>query len=141
MRSAAIAPAVSGIWIVPKSCKTKSSSPKSMRSEVPIVHIRLAVLMLHLVTIVFDGRESFFEPGIELLFSDPWLLFCDGSAIPWLRARGSALPWLAPRPVGSALPWIGSRGSRIALPWFAARRSGFAFPWVASRAAASVFPG
>ena len=35
MRRAAMAPAVSGIWIVPNSLKTKSFSPKSFRSEVP----------------------------------------------------------------------------------------------------------
>ena len=35
MRRAAMAPAVSGIWIVPKSLNTKSFSPKSLRSEVP----------------------------------------------------------------------------------------------------------
>ena len=35
MRRAAMAPAVSGIWIVPNSLNTKSFSPKSLRSEVP----------------------------------------------------------------------------------------------------------
>ena len=35
MRRAAMAPAVSAIWIVPNSLNTKSFSPKSLRSEVP----------------------------------------------------------------------------------------------------------
>ena len=107
------------------------------------MHIRLSVLILHQVTIVFDGRESLLEPGIELFFGDPWLLLGDGSALPWLDVRriGCALPWLGTRSAGGALPWVAARRFRSALPWLAASRSCIALPRVAARAAASVFPG
>ena len=114
MRSAAMAPAVSGIWIVPKSCRTKSFSPKSLRSDVPESTYCISLPVINSqFTIVFDGREGFLEPRIELLFRDPWLLFGDGCAFPWLISRGiaGALPWLIARTAGRRLPWFVARSA------------------------------
>ena len=75
-------------------------------------------MISHQVTIVFDGRERLLEPRIELFFGDPWLLFGDGCALPWLRARtvGSALPWLIARTVAGAFPWLIARSAGRSLP-------------------------
>ena len=75
-------------------------------------------MVFNQVTIVFDGRECFLEPRIELFFSDPWLLSCDGCALPWLPARavGTALPWPIARAVTSAFPWLIARSASRTVP-------------------------